>query len=159
MINYPITLFFDGECPVCSLEMDHLAERDALKRLVFVDIKQPGFDVAPYARSAGVEPGQLLQGMDNLIHAALPDGSLVKGVKVFRLAYGAVGLGALTAPTALPVIGPLAEAAYAVFARNRYAFSAAFMPLIARVAASRAARRAAACKEGACDLQTPRSTS
>lgn len=159
MTNYPLTLFFDGECPVCRLEMDNLRERDALRRLVFVDIKAPGFDIVPHAAAAGADADTLFAEMNKLIHAALPDGTLIKGVEVFRRAYGAVGLGLLTAPTALPGISPLAEAAYRVFARNRYAFSAAFMPLITRIAALRAARRARACAAGTCTTDTERSTS
>ena len=43
---YPLTLYYDGACPVCALEMDHLRSRDAAARLVFVDIAAPGFDPA-----------------------------------------------------------------------------------------------------------------
>ena len=31
--TYPLTLLFDGHCPVCTLEMDHLRERDVAGRL------------------------------------------------------------------------------------------------------------------------------
>ena len=53
------------------------------------------------------------------IHGRLPDGTWVEGMEVFRRAYGAVGLGWLLAPTRLPGLRQLFDAAYRVFARNR----------------------------------------
>lgn len=146
--HYPLTLLFDGACPFCRLEMEQLARRDALKRLVFVDIAAPGFDLDWFAGDSGVT----LADLNRLIHAVRPDGSLVAGVEVFRLAYGAVGLGPLWAPTALPLIKPLVDRGYAAFARNRYAISSLFAPLLVRVQAARAARRSRACAGGACDI-------
>jgi predicted DCC family thiol-disulfide oxidoreductase YuxK len=148
--NYPLTLLYDGACQLCKLEMDNLKARDALNRLVLVDIAQPGFDPAPF--------GATLDAMQALIHARRPDGSLVVGVEVFRLAYGAVGLGWLTAPTALPGLQPLLERAYAVFARNRYAVSGALAPLITHIAARRALRRTQACRSGNCPIPPERSS-
>jgi len=144
--DYPLTLLYDGACPVCRLEMDRLAQRDTLKRLVFVDIAAPDFELARYAGDSGVT----LEDLNLLIHAVLPGGRLVAGVEVFRRAYGALGLGLLFAPTALPVLKPLFDRGYAAFARNRYAVSAMLSPLLVRMAAARAARRSAACAEGAC---------
>ncbi len=133
--NFPLTLLYDGACPVCNLEMDNLKARNSAGQLKFVDISAPFFDTAPY--------GATLAQMNGLIHAQRPDGTLVVGVEVFRLAYGAVGLGHLTAPTGWPGLKPAFDTAYAVFARNRYGFSAAFMPLLERIRTLRAARRLA----------------
>ncbi len=146
--NYPFTLLFDGACPLCRLEMDRLAERDALRRLVFTDIAAPGFDATPYGTSA--------EAMQALIHGVRPDGSLVVGVETIRIAYEAVGLGALAAPTALPLIKPLVDWLYAGFARNRYGFSRLAMPLLTRIEAARTLRRSQACKRGVCEIPTPK---
>jgi predicted DCC family thiol-disulfide oxidoreductase YuxK len=149
---YPLTLLYDGACPICRLEMDRLGERDALKRLIFVDITAPGFDAGRY--------GGTVEDMRRLIHAVLPDGTLISGVGVFRLAYGAIGLGPLFAPTALPLLAPLFERAYAAFARNRYAVSALLGPVLVRIEASRAARRSAGtCATGVCKTNGERSPS
>jgi predicted DCC family thiol-disulfide oxidoreductase YuxK len=131
--DYPLTLLYDGACPICQTEMDRLAQRDSLRRLVFVDIAQPGFDAAAY--------GATLDDMQRLIHAVRADGTLVVGVEVLRLAYAAVGLGLLFAPTALPRLRPWFERAYALFARNRYRVSAV------------------ACATGLCEPTKQRSTS
>jgi predicted DCC family thiol-disulfide oxidoreductase YuxK len=107
---YPLMLFFDGACPLCRLEMDRLRERDGLRRLVFVDIAEPGFDPAPWAVT--------LADMQALIHAARPDGSLLIGIDALHQAYTAVGLGHWTVPTTLPGLRPLLGRAYALFARR-----------------------------------------
>ena len=149
-VDYPLTLLYDGACPICALEMDNFRERDrtqnTVRKLVFVDVAQPGFDAARYPAT--------LADMQALIHAVRPDGSLVVGVPALRLAYEAVGMGVWAAPTLWPWLAPVFDVAYRLFARNRYRFSGVLMPLIAHVAENRAAKRAAkrarACVDGAC---------
>jgi predicted DCC family thiol-disulfide oxidoreductase YuxK len=145
MSNYPLTLFYDAACPVCSLEMDHLRERDAAERLVFVDIGAPGFDAAAH--------GATLQAMNAEIHAKRPDGSMLKGVEVLRLAYEAVGLGWVLRASTWPVLQPAFEIAYRTFARHRIDISRAAAPLIRSLRTLRArrmAQRMRECSAGAC---------
>jgi predicted DCC family thiol-disulfide oxidoreductase YuxK len=154
--NFPLTLFYDASCPVCRLEMHALRERDLAKHpdtplLRLVDMSAPGFDAEHY--------GVTLAQMNALIHAMRPDGSLVVGVEVFRLAYGAVGLGQWFAPTGWRWFKPLFDVAYAVFARHRYGFSRAMTPLIEWIerrridkAAQRALLASKACEGGACSI-------
>jgi len=145
--TYPLTLLYDAQCPVCSLEMDHLRERCADGRLVFVDISQPGFDAAPY--------GVTWEAMDAEIHGVRPDGSVIKGVEVLRLAYDAAGLSWVMRPTGWAPLRPAFDAGYRLFARHRRRISAAAAPLIAAVRAQRARRVAKAMREcgaGACGV-------
>ncbi len=151
MTTYPLTLLYDGACPVCNLEMDNLKARNTSGLLRFADISVPGFDASPYGASVGQ--------MNALIHAQRADGSLVIGVEVFRLAYGAVGLGRWAAPTGWPLLRPMFDAAYAVFARHRYFFSRWMTPAIHWVSRRRIEKNARhallacqACKDGTCDL-------
>jgi predicted DCC family thiol-disulfide oxidoreductase YuxK len=51
--------------------------------------------------------------------AITPDGTVVKGVPVFRMAYQQVGLGWLFAITSWPVFQTLFDAGYDVFAKYR----------------------------------------
>jgi len=152
--DYPLTLFYDGACPLCVLEMEHLMARNALRRLVFVNIAAPGFDAATQAGGQAT-----LAQMCALIHGLRPDGTLLVGVQVLRLAYEAVGLGALVAPLGLTALQPLAGRAYAVFARNRLGLSRLLRPLIHEMAARRPMQRAAACANGTCATEQERSTS
>jgi predicted DCC family thiol-disulfide oxidoreductase YuxK len=154
--DFPLTLLYDASCPVCRLEIHALRDRDLAKHpdaplLRLVDISAPGFDAAPY--------GATLADMNALIHAVRPDGSLVVGVEVFRLAYGAVGLGHFWKPTGWRWLKPIVDIAYAAFARNRYGISRALTPLVLWIERKRmesAARRALAasqaCEGSACDV-------
>ena len=105
-------LLYDGDCPLCSREVDFLRRRDGGRgRLALEDIAAPGFDPGRYGKS-----------QDELmarIHGVLPDGRVVEGMEVFRRAWGAVGWGWLLAPTRWPGLRRLFDWAYRVFARNR----------------------------------------
>ncbi len=150
--TYPLTLLYDGACPICRWEMDRLARRDALRRLVFVDIASPGFDPLPY--------GVTLEGVQGLIHAVRKDGTVIVGVGVLRLAYAAIGIGLLFAPTQLPALRTWFDRAYALFARNRYAVSAALRPLLVRLAAREAGKRMKrACTGSVCKTPPERTAS
>ena len=145
MKTYPLTLLYDAVCPVCSLEMDHLWERNSAGHLVFIDITAPGFDAAAY--------GTTLAELQAQIHGVLPDGSHLIGLAALREAYAAVGLGWVLKPTAWGLLAPLADAGYRVFARHRQSISRTAAPLIAAVRAVRARRvvkAMAQCQGGTC---------
>ncbi len=149
--NYPLTLLYDARCAVCALEMDHLRERGQQRgdgRLVFIDISAPGFDPLPY--------GATLAAMNAEIHAIRPDGSVLRGVPVLRLAYAAVGLGWVLRPTGWAPLRPLFDAGYRVFARHRQTLSRVAAPLIQGLRAHRMAQRMKACQAGACDTRSGR---
>lgn len=144
---YPLTLLYDANCAVCSLEMDHLRSRNHEGKLQFVDITAPGFDPAPY--------GATLAAMNAEIHARRADGQVISGVQVLRLAYEAVGLGWVFRPTAWAPLRALSEAGYRAFARHRQPISRAAAPLINAIRECRArrmARRMRECAGGACDI-------
>lgn len=147
--NYPLTLLYDASCPVCALEMDHLRQRceaaGAADRLRFVDIAAEGFDAAAF--------GATFDALDAEIHGVRPDGSLIRGVQVLRLAYAAAGIGWVLQPTGWPLLRPAFDAGYRVFARHRRAISRVAAPLIDVIRAQRAAHIHAQmqrCAGGAC---------
>lgn len=112
---------------------------------MFVDIGAEGFDPAPYGAS--------FEAMDAEIHGVLPDGSVIKGVEVLRLAYEAAGLGWVLRPTGWAPLRPLFDMGYRVFARHRRRISRTAAPLIDAVRAMRARRtvqRMHECANGAC---------
>ena len=80
-------------------------------RLAIIDIARPEFDATKLGTSFETLMGS--------IHGVLPDGSLVEGMEVFRRAYAAVGHGWILAATGWPVLKPMADAAYRVFAKYR----------------------------------------
>lgn len=146
--SYPLTLLYDGNCPVCLLEMDHLRERDAAGRLNLIDFSLPGFDPAPW--------GSTLEAMNAEIHGYRADGSEVRGLAALRLAYDAVGLGWVLRPTGVGPLRPLFDLGYLAFARHRRRISRVAAPLIGIVRARRARRtleRMARCRDGSCDIR------
>jgi predicted DCC family thiol-disulfide oxidoreductase YuxK len=109
--SFDIEVFFDGDCPLCVREIGMLRRKDRAGRIRFTDIANSDF-----------QPSDVGRTMDELmaeIHGRLPDGSILKGVEVFRRLYTAVGFGWLVAPTRLPGISHLLDFGYGLFARNR----------------------------------------
>ena len=87
-----IRILFDGDCPLCRREIEMLERLDRGRgRVAFEDIALPTFDAAAYGLPA--------RSVHERIHGVAADGRIVEGVEVFRIAYSAVGLGWLVAPT------------------------------------------------------------
>ena len=109
-----LALLYDGGCPLCLREVRFLRARDqrlhaASPRLTFVDIDAPDYDPGAHA---GISYREAM----GRIHAITAEGQVLRDVAVFRESYRLVGLGWLYAPTAWPLLGPLVEQAYALWA-------------------------------------------
>ena len=140
---YPLTLYYDASCALCKAEMSNLMRRNRGQLLVFVDVSAASVQDLP----PGIARNELL----TLIHARQADGSVIKGVDVFRHAYRAAGLPWVATTLQLPVLGRLADRLYPWVARNRHRFPRPLVHLLFETAIRRAARRAAthaACKPG-----------
>lgn len=107
-----LTLLYDGGCPLCLREVTFLKRRDQRQRLAFVDINATDY------RSAEHQGITYREAMGR-IHAVQADGTVLRDVAVFREAYRLIGLGWIYAPTRWPLLGPLADAAYGLWARWR----------------------------------------
>lgn len=112
-----LTLLYDGGCPLCLREVTFLRRRDERlhpdhPRLAFVDIDDPAYDPAAHA---GITYREAM----GRIHAVAADGSVLQDVEVFRRAYQLVGLGWLYAPTTWPLLRPLVDRLYALWAGAR----------------------------------------
>ncbi|NJK40866.1 MAG: DUF393 domain-containing protein [Acaryochloridaceae cyanobacterium SU_2_1] len=108
---WQIKLLYDGACPLCLREVDFLQRRDRGRGLVaFVDITTP--DYALEEAKGGIDFATAM----GRIHGILPDGTVLVGVPVFRQVYEILGLGWVYAITAWPLIGPLADWIYSLWA-------------------------------------------
>lgn len=110
-----LTIFYDGYCPLCLLEMNKLKELDVNNRIVFEDIQQPSFSVE--------YPDLDWSSLNARIHGYLADGSLISGLDVTYMAWKLVGKGWVYAPLRWPVISWFADIAYNIFAKHRYRIS------------------------------------
>jgi len=111
MAVYPLTVFFDGACPICDREIALMKRLDRRRQLEFCDFSAQEYDAA----SSGFAAADL----GAVIHARWADGSVITGVEVFRAMWEAVGLGVLAKLSRLSLVEPLVLRAYAWFARNR----------------------------------------
>lgn len=111
------TLLYDGGCPLCLREVAILRRRDqrlqpGAPRLAFVDIDALDYNPAAHG---GITYREAM----GRIHGLRADGTVLRDVEVFREAYRLVGLGWLYAPTAWPLLRPVVDGAYGLWARWR----------------------------------------
>ena len=114
-VLYPLTVYYDGSCPVCSREIDRYRTLSQSDRLHFVDISAASFD----AVALGLDPSALMKAM----HARDAGGRLYLGVEAFRALW--LGLPRLryrylSQLLGLPVLHLLAVFGYRIFARWRH---------------------------------------
>lgn len=142
---WQIKLLYDGECPLCVREVNFLQQKDAGRGLVaFVDIAAADYDPAAHG---GVD----FETAMGRIHAVLPDGTVIKNVEVFRRVYDTLGMGWIYAATRWPIIGPIVDWLYGLWADWRLALTG--RPNLATLVAQRQAS-AADCDQGRCRLDT-----
>lgn len=148
MNDYPLTIFHDGDCPICRFDVANLQARNDAGRLRFIDIASPGFDATPYGLS--------VEDLRAAIHAQRPDGSWITGMAVFRLACRAVGLGWLVAPTGWPLVRGAVDVLYRLFARRRPWIARRLGFVFEAISAWQANRRSRQCHRGQCKVQIPK---
>jgi predicted DCC family thiol-disulfide oxidoreductase YuxK len=112
-----LTILYDGGCPLCLREVRFLQGRDRRRhpqapQLAFVDIDAADYDPADHG---GIGYREAM----GRIHALAADGEVLRDVAVFRRAYGLIGLGWLYAPTGWPLVAPLVNDLYGLWAAAR----------------------------------------
>ena len=109
--KWPLTLYFDGECPLCAREIKLLRAHAAPGRLHFVDISDEAFDP--------VAVGYTLEQMESVLHAKFDDGTWVTGLDATLWSWRAAGMGVWAAPLSWRFIRPLLNIGYRLFCRSR----------------------------------------
>lgn len=113
-INYPLTIFFDGACGVCSTEIKHYRSI-ADQRVNFVNIAAVDFDAESYGKRA--------EEFQEKLHACDADGHFFTGVEAFRRLWEALPspfYPLLSSVVGLPGINLSARISYKIFARYRH---------------------------------------
>ncbi|KAG9269542.1 hypothetical protein AMEX_G16589 [Astyanax mexicanus] len=110
----PVRVLYDGECPICVKEIEVLrfVQKNRTGKVEFVDISVPEYDGGRYR---GVSYEVAMKEMTVIDE----NDEVHRGVPAFAVMYKAVGLGWLARLISLPLIRPLMDRAYDVFARNR----------------------------------------
>jgi predicted DCC family thiol-disulfide oxidoreductase YuxK len=122
----PLTLFYDGACPLCQAEIVYLASRNHQGLLYFVDINGPEYD----PQSVGVSCEQALARM----YGQLEGQEAIHGVPVFAEAYRRANLPLLAWLFSQPLLRPIWNLSYRFFAKYRHTISGLIGPFFLRLA-------------------------
>jgi predicted DCC family thiol-disulfide oxidoreductase YuxK len=109
-----LTVYYDGGCRVCSAEIDYYQRRDSGGRLRCLDITAPDFVPAAHGCS-------LAEFMARL-HVRDARGNFTTGIAAFVAIWQVLPQQRyrwLSRFFSLPVVRPVAESGYTIFARNR----------------------------------------
>ena len=104
-----LTIFYDGECPICSLEMSKLKLRPQAQQVHFVDYRTQDISSWPVK----------FEELDYQIHGITRAGEVIKGVDVFIHLYSLMGLNFIAKVLSIKVLRPLYDLGYVLFAKNR----------------------------------------
>lgn len=142
--TYPVTLYYDRSCPLCSHEMNKLKEHDHENKLILVDCSAADFAPPP----GGAQQAQMMQ----LLHARTASGEWVVGVPAFRLAYAGVGFTFVSDWLDKPHVMRLLNRLYPLIARNRNLIPGWMARLWFNWLARQALRRSQSCAKGQCSI-------
>ncbi len=110
-----LTIFYDGRCPLCLAEMRQLHALNKQGKLRFEDIHAENFQ----QRFPDINSDAAAR----ILHGRLETGELLLGLDVTHRAWSLVGKKRWLAALRWPLIRPVADLAYRVFARHRYRLS------------------------------------
>lgn len=106
-----LTIFYDSHCPLCMLEMQQLRTIDHEDRIQLVDLHADELNKA-YPHINKDEAMQRL-------HGQLDSGEMLYGLDVTCRAWSLVGKHRWLAILRWPLIKPIADLFYRIFARHR----------------------------------------
>lgn len=146
---YPLTIFYDASCKLCSAEMNSVKQLDLQNQLILTDCSGQDFDDQPYL-SDGVNQASMMACM----HVQDASGSWYKGVDAFELIYNTVGLPTIAKLWSHKWTRPITERAYPWVVRNRHVLSKTGLPVLLKLwgkcTARKALKRSRACADGVC---------
>jgi len=110
-----LTLFYDGQCPLCLAEMRQLKAFNSHGHLEFVDVNSDDFSQV-YPHIDKIQASRIL-------HGQLDSGELLLGLDVTYRAWSLVGKHRWLAILRWPILKWVADMFYRIFARYRYQIS------------------------------------
>ena len=120
-----LTIYYDGECPLCLAEIHFLKSRNKDRLIEFVDVAAAQYDEATHQLSCQLALAAM--------HGRLADGTLLKGIPVFTEAYRRSDLPMLAWIFSRTWLEPFLSAMYYVFAKYRHSISRTIGPMMLRL--------------------------
>ncbi len=114
-----LSIFYDGNCPLCLAEMQHLKKHDTKNLIVLIDIHQDNFE-AQY-------PSVKFNDAMKVLHGKY-QGKILLGLSVTHRAWTITGKGFWVAPLNFPIIKTIAHVFYLFFAKYRHQISTFLAP-------------------------------
>ena len=109
MSDSTANLYYDGACPLCSAEMKQLTKHKS-DQICLVDIHQ-----------GTLPPGKSTEDLLTVLHFKTADGQWLTGLDATVAVWAGTGLGKILSVLRWPLIKPVADGAYNMWARKRYA--------------------------------------
>ncbi|WP_372883222.1 thiol-disulfide oxidoreductase DCC family protein [Psychromonas sp.] len=128
-------IFYDGNCPLCSKEMQHLKRADRADKIQLEDLNSDDFN----QRFPHINRDHAMA----VLHGQNENGEMLFGLDVTCLAWQSVGKYPCLRALRWPVIRPVADRVYLLFAKYRNPISSFLMPQNA-------------CANGACTTNSKR---
>jgi predicted DCC family thiol-disulfide oxidoreductase YuxK len=114
MKDNTLTIFYDGNCPLCCLEMQKLKRHDSNNMIVLENLHQENFSTL-FPEINSNDALEILHGQYQ--------GKTLFALDVTHRAWTLVGKGILVAPLKFPIIKQLAHICYLFIAKYRQAIS------------------------------------
>ena len=112
---HELVVFYDGECPLCAREMQHLKRKDHWGRIHLVAIQSEEMRLYSHIDTHAAH---------KVLHGQLASGRGITGLDVTHKAWSLVGYGYVTGILRAPLVRPVADRFYNVFARHRHRIAA-----------------------------------
>lgn len=110
----PVTLYHDGQCPLCQREVAWLTRHPRRERVALVDIQADNFDAGAL--------GTNFESMMGRLHLRDAQGRWFIGMDASRSLYAVLGYRRLVWLSCLPGLAGMLDGAYKWFARRRGRF-------------------------------------
>jgi predicted DCC family thiol-disulfide oxidoreductase YuxK len=114
MTDNTLTIFYDGNCPLCTLEMQKLKGYDHKGLILLENLHQENFNT--------LFPTIDISKAMEILHGQY-QGKILLALDVTHRAWTLVGRGKFVAPLQFPIIKQLAHCGYKLLARYRHPIS------------------------------------
>ena len=106
-----LTIYYDGHCPLCMIEMKSLKRHDNKNAINLIDLHNDNFsnDYPHINKTEAI----------NILHGQLDTGELLLGLDVTCKAWGLVGKHKWIIILRWPIIRTITDVFYRLFARHR----------------------------------------